>query len=180
MRLRFVGALILAAALSLSQITADAQAGRGGAQASPANAVPRTREGKPDLSGIWQASMSAANYDILPHSASKDGPAGQGIVEGNEIPYRPEALKKKQENYANRRQAGHRSELLPAGRAADHIHALPVSDYSDAGDDHDPVRVRPRDSLHLYEWEPASARGPSIGGWGIRAAAGRGIRWSST
>ena len=46
--------------------------------------------------------MSAANYDILPHSASKDGPAGQGIVEGNEIPYRPEALKKKQENYANR------------------------------------------------------------------------------
>jgi hypothetical protein len=46
--------------------------------------------------------MSAANYDILPHAASKEVPAGQGIVEGDEIPYRPEALKKKQENYANR------------------------------------------------------------------------------
>jgi hypothetical protein len=102
MRLRFVGALCLAVALSLSQIPAGAQAARGGAQASPAPAIPRTREGKPDLSGIWQASMSAANYNILPHAASKDGPAGQGIVEGNEIPYRPEALKKKQENYANR------------------------------------------------------------------------------
>ena len=102
MRLRFVGALSVAVALSLSQIPAGAQAGRGGAQASAAAAIPRTREGKPDLSGIWQASMSAANYDILPHAASKDGPAGQGIVEGNEIPYLPEALKKKEENYANR------------------------------------------------------------------------------
>jgi hypothetical protein len=29
-------------------------------------------------------------------------PAGQGVVEGNEIPYRPEALQKKRENLANR------------------------------------------------------------------------------
>ena len=102
MRLRFVGALSLAVALSLSQLPAGAQPARGGAQASPTTAIPRTREGKPDLSGIWQASMSAASYDILPHAAGKDGPAGQGIVEGNEIPYQLEALKKKQENYANR------------------------------------------------------------------------------
>jgi len=102
MRLRFAGALSLAVALSLSQIPARAQAARGGTPASPAPVIPRARDGKPDLSGIWQASMSAANYDILPHAASKDVPAGQGIVEGDEIPYRPEALKKKQENYANR------------------------------------------------------------------------------
>ena len=63
--------------------------------------IPRTREGKPDLSGIWQAS-NTANDNLLSHSASKDGPAGLGVVEGNEIPYRPEALAKKQENFANR------------------------------------------------------------------------------
>ena len=78
-------------ALSLVGISADAQTN------------PRTSDGKPDLSGIWQASMNGANYDILPHSASADAPAGHGIVEDHELPYTPEALKKKQENYANRR-----------------------------------------------------------------------------
>jgi hypothetical protein len=69
--------------------------------ATPARAVPRTADGKPDFSGYWQA-VTTANYDILPRSAGKAGPASLGVVEGNELPYRPEALKKKQENYPNR------------------------------------------------------------------------------
>ena len=68
---------------------------------SQSPAVPRTRDGKPDLSGIWQA-FTTANDNLLSHSASKDVPAGLGVVEGDEIPYRPEALAKKQENFANR------------------------------------------------------------------------------
>ena len=64
-------------------------------------AMARTADGKPDLSGIWQA-MNTASFDIQAHSAGKDVPAGVGVVEGNEIPYLPSALAKKRENFAKR------------------------------------------------------------------------------
>jgi hypothetical protein len=77
----------------------------GGTQAQPVEAppaqVPRTPDGKPDFSGIWQALTTAA-WNIEDHSAAEGVPAGQGIVEGGEIPYQPWALEKKKENYANR------------------------------------------------------------------------------
>ena len=63
--------------------------------------LPRTADGKPDLSGIWQAVNSAA-WNILPHPADPDVPAGLGVVEGNEIPYTPSAAAKQRDNYANR------------------------------------------------------------------------------
>src|SRR5436853_6531179 len=69
-----------------------------------AQTVKRTTGGKPDLSGIWQV-LNTAAWDIQDHAASLGVPAGQGVVEGNEIPYTPEALAKKKENYANRRTA---------------------------------------------------------------------------
>lgn len=72
--------------------------------------VPRTPEGKPDFSGIWQA-MNTGNWDIQSHAARQGPvyrlgaafsvPAGLGIVEGDEIPYKPEALKRKIENGRN-------------------------------------------------------------------------------
>ena len=68
---------------------------------SAAQNLQRTPDGKPDLSGIWQAVNSAA-WNILPHAAEQGVPAGLGVVEGNEIPYRPEAAAKQRENYANR------------------------------------------------------------------------------
>jgi len=43
--------------------------------------LPRTADGKPDFSGIWEV-MSKANYNIEPHSASRGVPAGAGVVEG--------------------------------------------------------------------------------------------------
>jgi hypothetical protein len=80
------------------------------AQAPPAYKAPRTADGKPDLNGIWQA-VNTANWNIQDHPAAAGPlpalgaafsiPGGQGVVEGNEIPYRPEALKKKQENAAS-------------------------------------------------------------------------------
>jgi hypothetical protein len=87
-------------------------------------ARPARVAGKPNLNGIWQA-LNTANYDILSHSAKaalafRPGPvvpvpaaavlalgavgavpAGTGIVEGDELPYLPEAAKKQQENQAN-------------------------------------------------------------------------------
>jgi hypothetical protein len=72
-----------------------------GAQAPAASAVPRTADGRPDFSGIWQA-LNTASWNIQDHQAEKDVPAGQGIVEGNEIPYLPWARAKRDENYRNR------------------------------------------------------------------------------
>jgi hypothetical protein len=63
--------------------------------------APRTPDGKADLQGIWQA-LNAASVNIQDHSASTDGPAGHGVVVGNELPYLPAALAKKKENYEKR------------------------------------------------------------------------------
>ena len=73
----------------------------GQSSAARADGLRRTPDGKPDFSGIWQA-MNSASWNIQDHAAEKGVPAGRGIVEGNEIPYRPEALIKKRENYKNR------------------------------------------------------------------------------
>jgi hypothetical protein len=63
--------------------------------------IPRTPDGKPDLSGIWQV-LNQAAVDIQDHDAQKGVPAGIGVVEGGDIPYTPTALAKKKDNYEKR------------------------------------------------------------------------------
>lgn len=74
--------------------------------ASAAEKIPRLN-GKPDFSGIWQTT-SAADYGLEPHNSRKDAPPGAGVVEGNVIPYLPEALAQRNKNFAAR------NELDPA------------------------------------------------------------------
>ena len=62
---------------------------------------PRTPEGRPDLQGIWQV-LNAAEWDIQDHAARLGVPAGQGVVEGGEIPYQPAAAAKRKENFDSR------------------------------------------------------------------------------
>ena len=91
---------------------------------APAYRAPRLADGRPDFNGIWQA-LNEANYDIEIHMARpamalRAGPhgplpaaavlalgavgavpPGRGVVDGGEIPYRPEALARKKQNQEN-------------------------------------------------------------------------------
>ena len=58
-------------------------------------------DGKPDFNGVWQV-LNTAAWDIQDHGGQLGIPPGQGVVEGNEIPYLPAAAAKKQQNFANR------------------------------------------------------------------------------
>src|SRR3989442_12132001 len=76
---------------------------------APASTLPRSADGHPLLNGLWQT-MNTAHWDIEDHAASQGPlialggafsiPEGSGVVEGGRLPYRPEAMAKKKENYA--------------------------------------------------------------------------------
>ena len=82
-----------------------------GAVQTQGGAVPRTSwDKKPDLNGIWQV-LATANWDLEDHEG---GPSpvfvtgawgarlpGLSVVDGGTIPYKPEALKKREENRRN-------------------------------------------------------------------------------
>jgi len=63
--------------------------------------------GKPNFTGLWQV-LGTADWDIRDHSAQAGPffqlgaigatPAGQGIVEGGEIPYTPAAAAKQKDS----------------------------------------------------------------------------------
>jgi len=96
------GAAVVAAVLLGTFMPASGQA--------QSSATPRTADGKPDFTGIWQA-MNTANWDLQAHEARHGPvvalgaafsvPAGIGVVEGNEIPYLPAAAAKKKDNQEN-------------------------------------------------------------------------------
>jgi hypothetical protein len=107
---------VLAAVLALASIPVEGQ--------TEAYRGPRAPDGHSDLNGIWQA-LNTANYDLEAHMARpamalREGPhgplpapavlplgavgavpGGLGVVEGGEIPYKPEALLKRKENQEN-------------------------------------------------------------------------------
>jgi hypothetical protein len=90
------GTIFAAAALALAVAPLEAQ---------------RTDGNKPDLGGIWQV-LNTANWDIQGHAAAAGPlpqlgalgaiPAGLGVVEGDDLPYLPEAAAKRKENLTNR------------------------------------------------------------------------------
>jgi len=82
------GALLILLATSVSQAQGTAD---------QAYSLPRTTYDHPDLQGIWQA-VNSAVWNIQDHPAELGIPAGQSVVVGNEIPYRPSALSQREEN----------------------------------------------------------------------------------
>ncbi|SVD09310.1 uncharacterized protein METZ01_LOCUS362164, partial [marine metagenome] len=72
--------------------------------------VPRAWDNHPDLNGIWQA-IGTAHWNLEDHPAGPGHPdlgaigaipPGQGVVEGGDIPYTPEARQQQQDNFENR------------------------------------------------------------------------------
>ena len=97
---RRLGISVILAALAIPAV-AQSQAAR----------IPRMPDGKPNLTGLWQA-LGTASWDIRDHSAQPGPilqlgatgamPGGPGIVEGGEIPYQPAAAAKQKDNFQNR------------------------------------------------------------------------------
>ena len=63
--------------------------------------IPRAADGKPDFSGIWEV-LAKADDNIEAHSASRTARASAGTVEGGTLPYKPEMLEKRTQNFAAR------------------------------------------------------------------------------
>ena len=103
MRTRADSAGLLAALLGLTLCAC-------GPATPEAYRAPRTPDGVPDLSGIWQAN-NTAHWDLEPHVARQGPvaalgaafsiPPGLGVVEGGDIPYLPGARARKTSNAAN-------------------------------------------------------------------------------
>ena len=104
MRYRFSGAVlaVMAALLMAAPSVSHAQ---------DQKSRPDRIAGKPNLNGLWQA-MNTAYWNLEAHSAQEVPqfwrlgsigaiPAGKSVVVGGTIPYKPEALKKRDENRAN-------------------------------------------------------------------------------
>src|SRR5262245_32909195 len=100
MQSRFISAVLVTAAFVLAAGAADAQPTQ-----------PKRIGGHPNLNGIWQA-MNTANWNLEAHAASPLDqfwrlgaigavPAGQSVVKEGKIPYKPDALAKRDENRAN-------------------------------------------------------------------------------
>ena len=126
MRKRSAGVMLAGAAAIVTASLLSVVAGPAAVQAQgaaqvptpgewPRFTVPRMADGHPNLNGIWQA-LGTADYNLEDHEAQagphpelmgaySGEPAGQSVVEGGVIPYRPEALAKRKQNFDNRMKA---------------------------------------------------------------------------
>jgi len=106
----FGGLIVVASAVGACLVFSVVPAS--GQPPAPAYKAPRTKDGKADLNGIWEA-IGTANWDLRAHSAAQ-GPAlqlgaefsippGPGVIDGDrQIPYLPAAAEQQKKNSANR------------------------------------------------------------------------------
>ena len=101
--------------------------------------------GHPDFNGIWQA-MNTAYWNLEAHSAEalKEFwplgaiaaiPAGRSVVRGGTIPYRPEALAKRNDNRAQWPAADPEAKCYMLGVPRVTYHNMPFQIFQGDGDD---------------------------------------------
>ena len=101
------GQAALALALSLSWAAAQPVQAQN-SMARAAYQAPRTADGTPDLQGIWQVRNTSAAFDLQDHAGALGIPPGRSVIvqpADGKIPYKPEALAQRQENFKNRDRA---------------------------------------------------------------------------
>jgi hypothetical protein len=100
--------------------------------------------GHPNLNGIWQA-LNTAYWNLEDHSAEAFGnfwqlgaifaiPAGQSVVRGGTIPYRPDALVKRNENRMKGPAADPEAKCYMLGVPRVTYHNLPFQIFQADGD----------------------------------------------
>jgi hypothetical protein len=135
MRQRWIQALALAAAIVLAA---------GAVRAQPQVDRPARIAGHPDFSGIWQA-LNTAYWNLEAHSAEAlNGfgqlgaiaalPAGRSVVRGGTIPYRPEALARRNENRAKWPAADPEAKCYMLGVPRVTYHNMPFQIFQADGD----------------------------------------------
>ena len=149
--------------------------------AQTASSVPRTKDGKPNFTGIWQV-MNTANWDVQAHSARMGPvvalgaafsiPAGVGVVDGDEIPYTAGGAEAEAGEPGQLADARPRDQVLHAGHPAGDLHALPVPDRPVDRHRADGVRVRQRQPRHPDE-QPGEESGAGVDGMVARAVGRR-------
>ena len=132
MRNRFIGAMILGAALMSSAWGQQAQR-------------PATVAGHPNLNGIWQA-INTANWNLEAHSAEAIDqfwglgaiaavPAGKSVIKGDgKIPYLPKALEQRNKNRAEWPEANPEAKCYMLGVPRSMYFPMPFQIFQGNGD----------------------------------------------
>jgi hypothetical protein len=132
---RWIRALAIAAAI-VSAVSA--------ARAQPQPDRPVRIAGRPNFNGIWQA-LNTAYSNLEGHSAAALNefwqlgaiaaiPAGQSVVRGGTIPYRPEALARRNENRAKAPGADPEAKCYMLGVPRVIYHNMPFQIFQGDGD----------------------------------------------
>jgi hypothetical protein len=136
MRIRFIGAIVIAALMPVAA-TREARAQQ------PQR--PERIGGKPNLNGVWQA-LNTAYWNLEAHSAEaldafwKMGaiaaiPAGKSVIRGDgKIPYLPEALEQRNKNRANWPAADPEAKCYMLGIPRSTYHNMPFQIVQGGGD----------------------------------------------
>ena len=143
---RWIRALTVAAAIVLAVGAARAQSASADTRARQALLErPARIAGRPNFNGIWQA-LNMAYWNLEAHSAEALNdfwqlgaiasiPAGPSVVRGGTIPYRPEALAKRNENRAKWPAADPEAKCYMLGVPRVTYHNLPFQIFQGDGDD---------------------------------------------
>lgn len=140
---RWICALTVAAIVVAARLIAAQTQVQGGTRGSSLRDRPRIG-GKPSFNGIWQA-LNTAYWNLEDHSA--EGltdiwqlgaigaiPAGQSVVRGGTIPYKPEALAKRNENRAKWPAADPEAKCYMLGVPRVTYHNMPFQIFQAEGD----------------------------------------------
>lgn len=111
---------------------------------APAGKVPRTAEGVPDLSGVWQVLDNSIDHNLEPHpgyGGANGAPPNQGVVQGGRLPYQPWALEKRDANFRNRDKLDPRAKCFTLGTPRAQYYPAPFE-----------ILQRPRDLTLVYQF----------------------------